>query len=140
MSDHPCCKKKKSPRSETGDGEAEKLCPLVRDVYALFRDGALSEESERLVRSHLSACPRCAKFYRLIARTEKRARDEKPSPPAPPEEDYAALARRLRRTRRKAALLQGALTALLAAGSAAALLALASSRENCPRGKTGAVE
>lgn len=57
--------------------EEERACPLIRDVFVLYRDGALSEASEARVKEHLAACDRCAKYYKIMKKSAKTRRAQR---------------------------------------------------------------
>lgn len=39
-------------------------CHIVRDVFVLYHDGAVSDETRREVKAHLAECPNCRKYYK----------------------------------------------------------------------------
>lgn len=121
---------------EPGREEEKSVSRLIRDVFVLYRDGALSEASEARVKEHLAACDRCAKYYKIMKKSckneegaahtaEHTGEEASGKAPLPTAERYEALARRLRRERRQQAFLRCALvTATLAGGMAVMYTAL----------------
>ena len=74
-------------------------CAIVRDLLPLFEDGALSAESEALVKAHLCGCESC-RAYRKSLRESGKAEKEAPLR-SPDEAGYAAIARRYKKNRRR---------------------------------------
>lgn len=79
--------------------EKGSFCAIVRDLLPLYEDGALSPESERLVKAHLAGCEGC-RNYRAILRESSKESPEAPLR-SPDEEGYAAIARRYKKNRRR---------------------------------------
>ena len=38
---------------------SETSCDIIRDLLPLYEDGAVSEETAKLVREHIAGCPAC---------------------------------------------------------------------------------
>lgn len=77
-------------------------CNAVRDVFVLYRDGALSPETEKEIESHLSSCCECRGFYRGMDRGYGGVNGKTPSPRRvePPQElHFQAVAKKLRKNR-----------------------------------------
>ena len=74
-------------------------CAVVRDLLPLFEDGALSRESETLVKAHLAGCESCRAYRKSLRECGK----EVPEAPlrSPDEDGYAAIARRYKKNRRR---------------------------------------
>jgi len=43
-------------------------CNTIHDLLPLYADGALSKDSEKLVREHLASCPICRHNYAVLRR------------------------------------------------------------------------
>lgn len=95
-------------------------CNMVRDLVAVYTDGAASEDTRRAVGAHLESCPACARYYHDYARVARTRRASGARPSGGTESGYRALSERLRR--RRVQELAGVLS-LLAAVFAAALFA-----------------
>ena len=91
-------------------------CEVVRDLMPLYLDGAASESSVRMLRTHLAECPECAT---MLAEMQ-----QKPAALDAGAEDFSAAVRKLRRRKRLRTLLIG-LFAVLTAGLLLALACVA---------------
>ncbi len=90
-------------------------CNAVRDLVAVYKDGAASEETGEEIREHLKGCPDCRQYYREYERIDRVV--YVPDYPHATELRYAALASRIRRSR--------FIQSLVTIGSMAALAAFA---------------
>lgn len=43
-------------------------CSLIHDLLPFYADGAVSSESESIIREHLKSCPECRCYYSRISR------------------------------------------------------------------------
>ncbi len=62
-------------------------CARFLDEYSEFRDGFLAPEESREFEAHLTSCPSCARYDRVVARGGHIFRD---LPELQPSEDFAA--------------------------------------------------
>ena len=108
-------------------------CNMVKDVFVLYHDGALSDETLKEVRAHLASCEDCAKYYKEMAKSHrldaeakcgKNGKDGKDEEELPiPKSSYEDLARRLRKEKIRGRILCHTLyAAALIGGMTAAVL------------------
>lgn len=101
-------------------------CNAVRDVFVLYRDGALSAETEKEIENHLSSCCECRGFYRGMDRSYGDAAVKTPSPRKvqPPQElHFQAVAKKLRKTRVRNELIKNTAWGLCVVGGVLVTLA-----------------
>ena len=83
-------------------------CGVIRDLLPLYEDGAVSTESQELVREHLKDCPGCREELR-------RMRTPVSLPPEDEGELWARFQARRDRQRKKRRIAMGCALSLLAA-------------------------
>lgn len=83
-------------------------CQIIRDLLPLYEDGAVSTESQELVREHLKDCPACREELR-------RMRTPVSLPPEDEGELWARFQARRDRQRKKRRIAMGCALSLLAA-------------------------
>lgn len=85
----------------------ETSCNVIRDLLPLYEDGAVSEETADLVRSHLKDCPACREELRKM-------RTPISLPPEEDEDLWKKFAEKKERLRRKRIVKAGCLLSVLA--------------------------
>ncbi len=93
-------------------------CHVVQDLFSLYQDDILSDETRAEVDAHLAECDSCRAFYEdmraLYRRPSDRVAKAKSYQPDV-DLDFANVAKKLRRAKRRNWMLGGAVVALLLA-------------------------
>ena len=86
-------------------------CDIARDLIPLYRDGCLSEQSRRALRTHLAGCAGCRAY---LGEYREHFAAAKTDAAAAPSGDFYKIAKRLRQRRTVTEIGVGAFIALLA--------------------------
>ena len=113
-------------------------CNAVRDIFVLYRDGALSPETESEVRAHIDSCGACREEYREMEKSYKNSTAKKTSPRTvtPPENlRFQVVAGKLRKNRIKKELISNTAWGLAVLGGVLITLAVYKGHINRHQGK-----
>lgn len=78
----------------------QQFCSIVRDLLPLYKDHAISEETQDFVKKHLESCSDCQNYHQTFITTPKH-QDEIKDQPIPETLHMAAIAKRLKKRRRR---------------------------------------